>query len=145
MLVRRGDPAPEDPDVPVVDRAWLPAVPSATAAAVAVPGLGSLVDRAVLVIGSGEDTDAEVTVTAVNGAGEVLSTRDVAVPVDGSAALEVTGLGSGVAAVLLDSTAPVSASVVLTWGDVLGELIGVVAAQADPQVERSAAITISGS
>lgn len=145
MLVRRGDPAPEDPDVPVVDRAWLPAVPSATAAAVAVPGLGSLVDRAVLVIGNGEETDTDVTVTAVNGTGEVVSTQEIGVAAGASTALEVSGLGSGVAAVLLDSTGPVTSSAVLTWGDVLGELIAVVAAQADPQVERSAAITISGS
>ncbi|GMA30633.1 DUF5719 family protein [Litorihabitans aurantiacus] len=145
MLVRRGEPAPEDPDVPVMDRAWLPALPPVTSAALALPGVGSLVDRGVLVIGNGEADTAEVMVTALNGGGEVLGTQEVTVPGSGSAALEVTSLGSGVSGVVLESDVPVSSAAVLTFADVLGELIAVVGAQADPQVERSAAVTISGS
>lgn len=145
MLVRRGEPAPEDPDVPVLDRTWLSAVPGAVSSAVTIPGLGSLAERAVLVIGNDESDAATVTVTALDATGAVVATQDVSVPATGGASLEITRLGVGTVAVVLDSTQPVSAGVVLTWTDALGEMIGVVAAQPDPQVERSAAVTISGS
>ncbi|PWD52129.1 hypothetical protein C8046_17250 [Serinibacter arcticus] len=145
MLVRRGEPAPEDPDVPVLERAWLPAVHGATDAAVTAPGLGSLADRGVLVVGNGEETDASVELTAYDSRGEIVAERAVSVPADSSAALELTALGAGAVAVTMSAPTPVSSAVVLTRGDVLGEMIAVVTAQADPQVERSAAVTISGS
>lgn len=145
QLVRRGEPAPEDPDVPVLDRAWLPAVEPAASAAVTVPGLGSLTDRAVLVLGNAEDDTATVTVTALDATGVEVAEREVPVPAAGSTSLELSALGTGVVGLVLDANAPVSSGVVLTWNDALGEMISVLAAQPDPQVDRSAAVTLSGS
>lgn len=140
-LVRVGQPAPEDPDVPVIDRAWLPSVASGTSQAVALPGLGSVVERAQLVIGAVED--ATVTATALDATGTMVGTVEVDVPAGRSVALDASQLGSSPALVRLTSDAPVAAGAVLTYTDPLGELVSVIGAQQDPQVERSAAIRVS--
>lgn len=154
-LVRVGSPAPEDPDVPVVDRAWLSAVAPTGSAAVAVPGLGTVADRGVLVLAdgsaagegdgaAGEAADTlEVTVTALDATGAELGTREVSVPAGGSFAVDLAEFGLATTAARIDSAHAVSSAVVLTYADPLGEVIGVVPAQADPQVERSASIRIS--
>lgn len=157
-LVRVGGPDPIDPDVPLVDRAWLGSVPLAASSVVAVPGLGSLADRAVLVL-AGEDggadgesdedaaeaADVEVAVTAIGADGSVVGETSVTVPAGRSTAVDLTALSPATALVRLDATggAGVSSAVVLTYADELGELISVVPATEDPQVERTVHVAVT--
>lgn len=50
MLTRIGSPLPDDPDQPVVDRAWSAATPGASSLLVALPGVGTQVDDAVVLL-----------------------------------------------------------------------------------------------
>lgn len=51
QLVRVGQPAPEDPSVPVAERTWLPAVAATESSATAIP---SIVEGALLVVASAD-------------------------------------------------------------------------------------------
>lgn len=142
-LVRVGGADPADPSVALVDRAWLSSVPLASSTAVAVPGLGALADRAVLVLAAPPEEAATVIVTSIGADGAVLGEAEVTVPTARSSAVDVVGLGTGTALVRLESEPGVSASLVLSYTDELGELITVVPAMEDPQVERTVHVAIT--
>ncbi len=142
-VVRVGGADPADPSTMLVDRAWLTSVPLATGSAMAVPGLGSLADRAVLVLAAPQEEDAAVTVTALGADGGVLAETEVTVPAGRSSALDVVGINPATALVRLESEQGVSGSVVLSYTDELGELITVVPAAEDPQVERTVRVAIT--
>lgn len=144
-LVRVGTPAPEDPDVPVLDRAWVGAVPGALDAALAIPGLGEQITSATLSIGNGDDAaSASVTVTGLDATGSPVAEQHVSLDAGTSLALDLAELGPGVSAVRVVSDNPVSTGVVVTGSDAFGEVISVIGAQADPQVQRSALVRLSG-
>ena len=145
-LVRVGLPAPEDPDVPVADRAWLPAVEPAHSSAIALPGLGSLVDGAALVLANPGDAVAQVQLSAIGSDGAMLEVAEVSVPAGLSLSLDVTQIeqaGAELTALVVSSSEPVSSAITLTYGEALGQLIAVVTATLDPQVERSATVRVT--
>ncbi len=143
-LVRVGLPAPEDPDVPVADRAWLPAVEPVESAAIALPGLGSLVDGAALVLANPGDAVAQVSLRAIGADGAMLEVADVSVPAGLSLSLDVAQIDQApeLTALIITSSEPVSSAITLTYGEALGQLIAVVTATLDPQVERSATVRV---
>lgn len=142
-VVRAGAPAPQDPDIPVVDRAWLSAVAPATESGLALPGLGEAVTQARLVIANPAGGAATVEVTGYGADGAEVATTSVTVSSGRSVTLDVGQELPGAVAILISGATPVSAAAVLTATDALGEQISVVGALPDPQVERSAAIRIS--
>ena len=145
-LVRVGLPAPEDPDVPVTDRAWLPAVEPATSSAIALPGLGTLADGAALALANPGDAVANVSLSAIGSDGAQLEVADVTVPAGLSLSLDVTQIdqaGAELTALTITSDQPVSSSITLTHGEALGQLIASLSATLDPQVERSATVRVA--
>lgn len=144
-LVRPGTPAPEDPDVPVVDRAWVPSVAAATDSAVTVAGLGEQVSGASVSVGNADETQsADVTIIGLDASGAIVAEREVSLAATTSTAVPLADLAAEVTTVRITSDLPVSASVVATGTDAFGEIISVLTAQADPQVERSAAVRLTG-
>lgn len=148
-LIRRGDPTPQDPDVPVLDRAWLPSVRPATDLVVMTPGLGDLVEGVELVIADTTASGAEVTLRPVTAAGTFGVDLEAQIPPDGAVAVSQEDLSALVAGderivgVLVTSQDPLAAAALLTATDDLGEQVSAVPGQPDPQVARSVSLRFS--
>lgn len=148
-LLRRGQPAPEDPDVPVTDRAWLPSVSAATDLVLMTPGLGEEVTGAEVVVADISGEGGEVTLRPITAEGEVGVDLDVRLAPDGVAVVSQEDLadlvdpGARILGVLGTSETPVAASTLLTAEDDLGELLSAVPGQPDPQVARSVSLRLS--
>lgn len=145
-VVRVGSPAPEDPDVPVADRAWISSVPPTAASGLVIPGLGEVVEAATLVLAHGGGLGsgpATVEITGFDADGNSLEPATLDISAASSLTLEIGTVLPGAVVLALSSDVPVSASAVLAASNELGELISVVTAQPDAQVERSAAIRVS--
>lgn len=74
QLVRVGQPAPEDPSVPVAERTWLPAVAATENSATAIP---SIVEGALLVVASADTASLSGTDEAPSEADDSLGSGDV--------------------------------------------------------------------
>lgn len=142
MLVRLGAPAPEDPDVPVVDRAWLSAVPPVDEFAIALGAAPELIDGGHLVIATGSDADTALSLTTYDEDGEILEESSLDIMAGGHRAISLEDLGAA-AIVQVSADAPVSGAITLQADSEFGELVSSMTAQPDPQVERSAQVAVS--
>lgn len=156
MLTRIGSPLPDDPDQPVVDRAWTAAASGAPSLLLALPGVGAQVrDAVVLLTNSGEDAVTAATRPVFDG-GRVGEAVDLDVPAGATVVVPADVLAGALAvavAVLQDEAdAPVEggesrgliAAAVLTTEAQDGVLITVLGAQPDLASDQTVLVRLAG-
>lgn len=141
VLARTGTAGELDPDTPPRDRAWTAAAQPAAGGVVALPGLGTVVDGASVVLTNPGGDDLTAALVPVDADGRLGAATDVDVAAGSTVATDVADLGEDVVAVLVDG-GPLVGAGVLTAKAADGELIAVVPLVSDPQAAGSVAVDV---
>lgn len=158
MLTRIGSPLPDEPDQPVVDRAWSTGASGAPSLLLALPGVGAQVSEAVVLLtnpGAGAVTAATRPVYDGGRVGETVGLRvpagaTVSVPadvLDGALAVAVAvavAQEAGDRPAVEGGPQGVVAVAVLTTEAQDGVLITVLGAQSDTASEQAVAVRLVG-
>jgi hypothetical protein len=142
MLVRVGRAGRDDPDQPVVERAWTPATHPAATSVLALPAVGRpAVTGAVLVTNPGEE-EVAVVVRPVRGDGTPPRTTEMTVPGLSTVPVDEDALAGAVAVSLTTPGAGIAASAVTTARAGDGELVTVLSGQPDLASEQHISVRL---
>ncbi|ACQ79468.1 conserved hypothetical protein [Beutenbergia cavernae DSM 12333] len=136
-LVRVGEPGEDDPDQPVVERAWVAAVDPVTSGAVVADTGGDVVEAARLVVGNPGAEAVTVSVTGYGRDGGTTDPVDLTVAARSSETLDVADLGEGVLGVRLASPSAVSGAMLLSAEPGDGTMFSILPVTPDPDQRQS--------
>ncbi|WP_147917989.1 DUF5719 family protein [Ruania zhangjianzhongii] len=143
LLSRTGEPGEQDPDQPVIDRAWVPATPPAEHGLLPLLGLGSLVDNATVAVANPSEAEVQASVRPIGADGEAGEATEVSVPAGATVTVgDDDELQLGEASAVEITGGPVLASLALSGDAGDGSLVGVLPLTADADRDQSVSVRL---
>lgn len=143
LVSRNGEPSEQDPDQPVIDRAWVPATPPAEHGLLPLVGLGSIVDRAVVAVANPGQADVQVSVRPVGADGQPGEATEVTVPAGATVSVGTDEeLQLGEASAVEITGGPVLASLTMAGQAGDGNLVGVLPLTPDADRDQTVQVRL---
>ena len=144
LVSRAGDPSEQDPDQPVIDRAWVPATPPAEHGLLPLAGLGAAVDRATVAVANPSGTEVQVGVRPIGADGQPAEATEVSGPAGATVTVgDDEELQLGEASAVEITGGPVLASLTMSGDAGNGPLVGVLPLTPDADRDQTVHVRLS--